>query len=312
LKLQSIRAALVALGLVSVGVAHAAPSLHLPLHKAIKAVQSASDEDQQPFSWTSPNAIQAGLVTRGISISGGDTYATYQGRSFESKEALVKAAVSDQFQLYYGRHFTLAKGRSSTSRFHGDDSILGGRYVIKRPTGEDPTAWSVQFESVRPSTAEFNSGANTELLAGTKNNLFAVDYLDVNKNNLQLGYSAIDAPGGLNARAITFGVGHDFDLGSNILSRLEATLVGQSFIGATESSKFELKPVVSGYVGYRATSWLNLEGSVTAMPSGMPFSSGDFTGVSSFAIYTPGGIVNDLRSKFLAFGTLRLVGHWSF
>ena len=312
MKIQSIGAFPIALWLVSVGAANAAPSFHTSLRHAVKAVQSASDDNLIPHTWTSPNAIQAGLLAKGVFLSAGDTYATYQGRKFESKETQIKAAVTDEFEIYYGRQFTLAKGRSATSRFHGDNSFFGGRYVFKRPNADDRTAWSLQYESIRPSSAEFNSGSSSETLAGTKNNLFAVDYVDPNQTTYQLGYSMIDAPGGLNARSINVAAGRDYDLGSNLLARIEANLVGQSFIGAGETSKFELKPIITGSLGYQASNWLSLEGNISAMPSGMPFSSGDFTGVSSFAVYTPGGIVNDLRGKFLAFGTLRLVGHWSF
>ena len=310
---KPVRGAIASLLITGIGAAaSAAPSFHSPLHKALKSIQKDDESSLEQHDWALPSAIKSGLAHRGISFFGGDTYATYQVRKFESKQTQVKISPTDRLELYFGRQFTWAKGRSETSRFENNASSIGGRYVVKPPTEFDPTSWSVQYQMIRPDTADIRVGNSQELLAGTKNNLFAVSYGDRSQNQFQLGYTMIDSPAAINARSISLGVAHDYELGSNLVGRLEGFLVGQAFNGMNESSKFELKPIATAYLAATPISWLTFEGNVSAMPSGMPFSSGEFTGVSSFAVYTPGGIVNDLRSKFLAFGSLRVVAHWKF
>ncbi len=307
------RVASVTLLIVGSGVAvSAAPSFLSPIKKALKVVQDDPDAVQRPYNWSSPSIIQSGSIRSGVSFLVGDTYANYSGRTFELKQEQLKVGIENVIELYYGRQFTLAKGRSQTSRFHGDADYYGARVLVKKPTEDDPSAWSVQIGIMRPGQADLKSGSSQILLDSTKNNMFAVNYGDRAKNQFQLAYSVIEAPAFYSAHSISLGVGRDFTLRPDLQARLQLNFVGQSFKGGASQSNYELKTIGSGSLAYSPMSWLSLEGNLTVMPNGMPFESGDFTGVSGFAVYEPGGIVDDLRTKFLAFGSLRLVAHWSF
>ncbi|MDR3692531.1 MAG: hypothetical protein P4L46_24330 [Fimbriimonas sp.] len=292
--------------------AYAAPSFHATVRKAVKAVQDEEQQSKQGYEWALPSIIQSGPVQRGISFYGGETYATYQGRSFELRQEQVKVGLTPQFELFYGRQFALAKGRSATSRYNDHDDYFGGRVVVKLPTETDPSSLAIQYEALRPDTAHLVTSGNAETLAGPIDNTYSLNYGDRALNQFQLSYTTIEAPAFYDAHSISLGAGHDFNLGSNMLARLQATLVGQSFTGAGISSNFELKTIGSGTVAWSPTSWLSVEGNLTVLPSGMPFASGEFTAVSSFAIYNPGGIVTDLRRDFLAFGSLLVSAHWNF
>jgi len=309
----SMRVATVTLLLSGFGAAaYAAPSFHSTMRKAVHAVQSYADDEQQPYEWALPSIIQSGYVQRGISFFGGDTYANYQGRTFELKQEQVKLGITDQFEVFYGRQFTLAKGLSSTSRFYDDDDYYGARAVIKKPSDEDPSSWALQFEAMRPGTAQLVKGNSSEQLSGTADNTYSINYGDRSHDQFQLSYTTIEAPALYDAHSVSLGAGRDFKVSPEVLARLQVSLVGQSFTGSGVSSNFELKSIGSGSIAWNATRWLSVEGNVTVLPSGMPFASGEFTAVSGFAIYSPGGIVNDLRDHFLAFGSILLSAHWKF
>jgi len=308
-----VKAVATALAITGIGAAvQAAPSFHSTLRNAAKAIQDEQKKIDVPYEWSSPNAIQAGLIQRGVSLVGGGSYATYKGRKFELKQEQLKAGLSDQVELFYGRQFVLAKGRQSTSRFYDDTDYYGGRVVLKKPTTLNPTAWAIQYEAFRPGTGQINLGSSSETLAGPKTSVYSLNYGDKAKDQFQLSYTAVDSPAGFVAHAVSAGAAHDFDLDSNLLGRLQLAVLGQSFRGPVTTTNLEIKPILTGSISWNAFSWLALEGDATVMPAGMPFVSGDFTGISTFAIYEPGGVVDDLRHNFLAFGSLRLIAHWNF
>jgi len=310
---HTVRVTLVALLVSGTGVAAmATPSFHSPLRKAVKALQDDAENKKLPYEWALPSVIQSGLIAPGISYFFGDTYAGFMGRSFEVKQQQVRLGITDQVEVFYGRQYALAKGRSSTSRFYDDDDYYGGRVVFKRPTDSDPSAWSFQFEALRPGVGVFTESNTTATFGATEDNTFSVNYGDRRRNQFQASFTSIAAPALYDAHSLSFGAGRDFKLGPSLISRVQASIITQSFTGAGEYSNFEMKSIVSGSLAYEPTYWLSLEADAYALPFGMPFASGEFTGISSFAIYNPGGVIDDLRSDFVAFGSLRLMAHWEF
>jgi len=291
--------------------AMATPSFHSSLTRAVKAIGNEASDEDRTYSWSLPSIVQSGLVESGISVFGSETYAAFHGRTFELRQEQVKLGLFDQLELIYGRQFVHAQGRMASSKFYDDEDHYGARFVVKKPTDEDPSAWSLQFEAMRPGTAQISSGSNAETLAGPGINTYAVNYGDRSNFQYQAAYTSIDAPL-IDAHSASVSVGHDLRIASDAWARLQATLVGQSFSGAGESSNFQLREVVSGYVAWNPIRWLSVEGGITVFPSGAPFVSGEFTSVSSFAVYNPGGVVNDLRNDFSAFGTLVVMAHWKF
>lgn len=313
MRTNAFRAAATALLVSAAGaVCQAAPSFHMLLAKAVKAVQSEASEEPAPYEWMLPSVIQAGLVQRGISGFVGVSGASFQGRSLDVNEAQITAGITDQVELLYGKQWVLAKGRRSTSRFDVSDNYYGGRVVIKRPTATDPSAWSLQYEAITPDTATAVEGSSSATYDGTHNNIYSVNYQDRVKDQFQLQYADITATGGYYAHVINVGAGRDYRWSEWVLARFQVNLVGETFQGIGESSSFELRPIVYGALAFTPTPWLSVEGDLTAMPAGMPMAGGDFTGLSGFALYNPGGVVNDLRSDFVGFGSVRLVLHGKF
>jgi len=309
-----VRAATASLLIANLGVAaKAAPSFHKPLKKAVQALQGGIDEDKaKPYQWVLPSVIQAGLVQKELSIFAGDSYAAFEGRSFEMKTVQLSAGVTDWLQLLYGEQTVLAKGRSSTSRFDVFDSYYGVRAVVKRPTSADPSALSLQFEALRPDTGSAYVGSTSEDFAGTHNNIGSVNYQDRAKNLYQFQYTYVDGPDGVNAHVYNLGYGHDLDLGDSLLAHVQGALVSESYQAIGSSSNLEMRPMLYGCLAYQFTDNFSIEGDITIFPSGVPLAGGEFTAISSFALYSPGGVVDNLRSDFSAFGSLRLLYHVRF
>lgn len=309
---KSLRAAASALLVLGFGAAcQAAPSLHAAVSKAVKAIQADADDGPQPYEWMLPSIIQSGLIQRGVSGFAGFTGADFQGRKLNVTQVQATAGITDQVELFYGEEFILAQGRSSSSRFDVANDYYGGRVVVKRPTAKDPEAWSAQFEAIRPDTASATISGSAATYEGTDNNIYSVNYQDRIKNQYQLEYSDVSVVGGLYAHVLTLGAGRDYQLSDTCLARVQVSLIGETYQGLGISGS-DVKPMVYGALAFTPAPWISLEADVTGLPAGMPYAGGEFTGLSSFALYNPGGIVNDLRSDFVAFGSLRLLLHGKF
>jgi len=309
-----LRVASATLLITSLGVvAQATPSFHASLKKAVKAVQANADEDAKaPYHWLSPSVIRAGLVDPGLSISAGEAYATYQGRTFSMKTLQANLAITDAIELFYGKQYVLAKGRSSTSRFDVADDFYGARVVVVRPTSENSTSVALQYEAMRTDTASAVQGGNSETFNSPQINLYSVNVQDAHTNQYQFMYGTVRVPGTGDAKTYSIGAGKDFWLSNSLAARLQLNLVDQSYTIPGESSNFQVKSIAYGALAYTPTPWLALIGDLTVLPNGIPFSGGDFTGISAFEVYAPGGIVDDLRTSFVAFGSLKLVLHGKF
>src|SRR5271170_7908161 len=95
------RVAIATLVIAGLGAAvNAAPSFHSPLRKAVRALQSDENEKQWPYEWSLASVIQSGLVHRGVSFFVGDTYANYQGRTFELRQEQIKLGITDKIEIY--------------------------------------------------------------------------------------------------------------------------------------------------------------------------------------------------------------------
>ena len=309
----NIRVVLTTLFLAGVGaVSVAAPSLHSSLKKAVHAVESDINDEPGPYQWMLPSVIQAGLIQKGASIDLGEAGASFKGRRFEMKHGQATFGVTDYLQVYYGEQYFLAKGRSSGSRFDVADNYYGIKGIVKRPTEKDPTSMAVELQVVRPDTGSARVGGAGAEYAGPHNNVFAVDYLDRQSNQYQLKYTDVSIPGGFYAHVYSGGFGHDYRLSEFLLSRVQASLVAQSFKANAEQSSYELRPVLYGALALTPAPWLAVEADVTAYPAGTPIAGGELTGMSSFDLYSPGGVVNQLRHEFVAFASIRILFHGKF
>jgi len=308
------RAAVVALLTVSLGVAaQAAPSFRSPLKKAVQALQGGIEEQaNKPYQWMLPSVIQAGLVPREASAFLGESYASFHGRSFQMLTDQGSIGVTDYLQLMYGNQYVLAKGRHTSSRFDVADNYFGIRGVVKKPTAKDPSALSLQFEALKPDTGSARIGTSSAEFSGTHNNIYSVNYQDRVANLYQVQYTSVDVPGGLNAHVYSLAFGRDYRLDDTFLARVQASLVNETYQAIGTSSNYEMRPILYGCIAATPTDNLSIEFDITAYPAGVPLAGGDVTAVSSFDLYSPGGIVTDLRTEFAAFASLRILYHVKF
>jgi len=290
----------------------AAPSFHSPLAKAVKAVRADAENEEQQYRWMLPSIIQAGLIERGASIFVGDTYAGFEGRSLEIKQEQLSVGVTDSVLLFYGRHFDLAKGISSTSRFNDSDDYYGARVVIKRPTPSNPAALSLQLEAIRPGQANLVTSGTAATFDATSNNVFSLNAKDSKENIYQLQYTDVSAPFGRNAHVGSIAYARDYELGEFFKARVQGTLIGETYQPLGQSAGSDVKPMFYGAIAVTPLPWLAIELDATILPSGIPFAGGEYTGLSSFGIYEPGGVFTDLRHDPVAFGSARIVIHGKF
>ncbi len=309
----NLRVVLSSLFLAGVGaVSLAAPSLHSSLKKAVHAVQADINDEPGPYQWMLPSVIQAGLNEKGASIDIGEAGASFKGRRFEMKHGQFTYGITDYLQVYYGEQFFLAKGRSSGSRFDVADNYYGIKGIVKRPTAKDPTSVAVEFQAIRPDSGSARLGGAGVVYAGPHNNVFAVDYQDRKAIQYQLKYTDVTVPGGSYAHVYSAGLGHDYRFNEVLLARIQGSLVAQSYSANAEQSNYELKPVIYGALAITPYPWCSIEADVTAYPGGTPIASGELTGMSSFDLYSPGGVVDQLRHEFVAFASIRLMFHGKF
>jgi hypothetical protein len=258
-------------------------------------------------AWTSPMIIDARPRPRGFFASVGEYLAKYKGREMEMREILIGAGITDTVSIWAARQNYLIKGRTRTSRFDVDSDSYGIKWVVKPPTDTNANSLAVELEVVRPGTATARTSSSFASFNATKNNRFAVNYGLANGLQTQLSYTSVKGAASGNAGIVTLGAGKDLQLDNPFDLRLQGQLFEQSYTDVLQRVDFELKTMLYAAVGYRLSDSARIELDGAFFPSGMPLSSGRFTGLSSFQIYRPGGVAEGLRRDAIGFASLRLV-----
>lgn len=265
------------------------------------------DSDSFRTSWSSPWTITAKSPADKVFVSLGESYGSLSGRTFQLSEALIGFTPTDGLTLWFAPQNYFLKGHTS-GRLHLVSNDYGVRYVIKKPTATDAKSWAIQYEGVSPSTADVTTSSSSATYLSTQNNIVSGDYSDGDGFSAQALYGNVRGHSSGNANVFGLGAAGEW-AAANATLRVQGQLVGQSWSGADTGTRvnLEVKPILEGTVAYRFLPWASLEGGITFFPSGVPFVSGETTGLSSFLLYEPGGPAADLRHDRFGYGTLRLL-----
>ena len=267
--------------------------------------------------WSDPSLLTARLMNERFVIKGGETLATYNGRTIEVNELFVGGKPIDHLFVWFSRQNFLVKGRSTGSRLRSTASSYGFRYAFNEPSEDERAGWAFQYEAVKPgdstSTVINPGGSSSVTYSPTKNDVLTVIRDDINGESYWLSYAMVKLGAGAgSADVYTLGYGRDLQWGAKTSVRLQANAIAQRWSGPATNNVFEIKPVFSATLEHRLGGGLSFEAEGTLLPTGMPMAYGRLTGLSSFLLYEPGGAADGLRKDFLGFATFRLVYKGSF
>jgi hypothetical protein len=231
------------------------------------------------------------------------------GRRFRATERLLHLSPLWRWTFWYGRQTITLKGRDPRNRFDTASTHFGVRYLFQTdPTGEK--GWGIFYERFRPETGflQFVNGSAT--LAPPKAETFGVLYSRRHRRLTQhwgLGYSRARIP---TARATTYAIagGLDVPLGRQLAWQFNAAAFLERQTGVTT-----FRPTVFfTALTYTPVRWARLEISVGYAPKGFPVAGTPLTGVSSFLLHQPGGVVQEFSRRAAGFYTARLLLGTSF
>jgi hypothetical protein len=261
--------------------------------------------------WASPAIFSARAQERGARLSLGQYYSTLEGRSLESKEAILSVVPSENLLVWFSKQNYVAKGQRVRSRFRLTADTYGFRYAFDTPDEYGGSSTAVQFEIFKPTDADAFTNAGGATFFATNNWSLALIRSE-ERNDYQVGYSNVRGSASGEANVFDFAAGRTIRMKEKLKARLQAHMVAQTLRGNGFSGGLEFRPVLFGALSYDPATWLSIEGELSVMPFGMPVAGGRLTPVSSFQIYNPGGAVAGLRTKFVAVGALRLLLHTRF
>lgn len=263
-------------------------------------------------SWTIPFAFDAKPHARGGFASVGGYYANYKGREMTMGEFIAGYGIDGKISVWVGRQSYLLKGRHAGNRLELNDDIYGVKWAFKTPEYPNEPYWAVEAQVTRPGSASAVAGNSSATYFATKNYSVALDYRDPKGLLAQLSYANTKGAATGDAHVIGLAAAKDLRLKNKLRLRVQGNLYAQSYTDVVEKVGLELKPQFYAAVAYEAAPWLRVEADGSLLPFGMPIAGSHYTGLSSFQIYRPGGVAEELRDNFVAFASLRLVFHGKF
>lgn len=262
--------------------------------------------DTPAFSgWRDASHLVAKVPTDRYSITGGFTYANYQGRTIEPKEWTISAVPLDNLLVWFGRQTFLVKGRSAGSRLTTSADSYGARYVFGGRS-EDDASWALQFEAVRPNESISTSGGSTVVYFGPGVNTYTLLYSPHEGITFSGGYTSIQGRAGESGDVYALTYGHDHNVGLHGRLLMQATGIFQHWSSLVSSNNNDLRLALTATYQHDLAKNVVGELEATALPFGMPLAYGRLTGLSNFLVYEPGGATDGLRRDFTGYITARI------
>jgi hypothetical protein len=260
--------------------------------------------------WGSPAVFTADGWERDVRISLTQYYSAFRGRTLELREGMLTVAPSEKMMFWYAKQDVLAKGRSATNRFRTSADSIGARVMLSEPSDLRRIGNALQFEYYTTGLGHASTRTSDIWYPGTRT--VTASYIHSRDEWDYKGSYTNIAAGGNRGHALGGSVGRSYELGSNLDGRLEGHLLVEHQRFTNGRNSWSARPYVSGTLNYAPASWLTLEGDLSVMPFGMPLAPGRLTGLTSFQMYNPGGVVAELRNNLVAVGSLRVMFHLRF
>jgi len=248
-----------------------------------------------PSALPSPRHLFAEVNARRAELS---------GRRFRATEQVVHLSPLSRWTFWYGRQTIALKGRDPRNRFDTESTRFGIRYlVLADPAGEK--GLGIFYERFRPETGVLHFVNGSATFAPPKAETFGVLYSRRYRRltlHGGLGYSRARIPA---ARATTYALagGVDVPLSHQLTWQFNAAAFLERQTGVAT-----FRPTVFfSALAYTPLRWARLELSAGYAPKGFPTAGTPLTGVSSFLLHQPGGIVQEFSRRAAGFYTLRLL-----
>lgn len=274
--------------------------------------QTATEETQADrIRWANPNVFSARPMPKEAFVSPGFYYGDFRGRKSEIQEITLGASFSERLTAWYSHQDILLKGKASTSRYRNESDIFGIRWLLQE-AGVKPYGLAIEYETVRPTTAEVRTSNSFAQYPAPDVNRFKL--IATNRKGIdgQFAYTRIDGVNSEEANLFDFGVGKDLIVSERWTLRLQGHLIGQNLRNTVEEKTLEIKPVAYAALAYKLGPSAHLETDLTFMPSGTPLAFGRLTGLTAFQIYQPGGVAANIRKDSFGIGAIRLLWRAKF
>lgn len=282
---------------------------------ASAAIRQALKSDAvTPNYWADRAAFDARPQPRGAFAYVGGDYAALSGRTATIGEGRVGVNILDTLSVWYDHQSVKLKGRHVGTAFNVQADLFGAKWVAKPGKTLDDPSLAFEVQATQPGRARAHDLNSSATFVRTNNIGVAAIYGPWKGYQARLAYDHVDAGGTAtgDAHVVNLGLARDWDLGHKFNFRGQVHLVNQSYTDVVETKSFDIKPYFYAAVAYDATSFLRLEANGTLFTNGLPLAGTNYTSVSSYLIYRPGGVAESLRNDAVGFASLRLVFHKSF
>lgn len=276
--------------------------------------QALKSESLNPHFWGDRAAFDARPQPRGAFATFGGDYATLNGRQVQIGEGRIGITPLSTLTLWYDHQSFKLLGRHSGNELNVQADNYGVKWVAMPGKSLDDPSLAFEATVTEPGRARAHTSNSSAVFVHTDNFGIAAIYGPWKGYQARLAYDHVGAGGDSNgdAHIVNLALARDWDLGHKFNLRGQVHLVNQSYSDIVESKDFDLKPYFYAAIGYDATSFLRVEANGTLFTNGMPMGGTNYTGVSSFLIYRPGGIAESLRNDAIGFASLRVMFHKSF
>ncbi len=241
---------------------------------------------------------------RSIGVTFGALGASFGGRSLSSKYLKFDIQPVKPLRLWFGSQSLDAKGKEdpatgNRSTFDARATEFGVRYEFQSRGG---APFGVAYVAHRSGDGTFEqTDGSSALYYGPKTDTFEVDH-----QGWSGSFSRIKAG---NRSASVLGVGYS---GKQPLKAkgwsflYEGKLLLERPSGTVVNPDSSTRAMVRLGVEYGSPEWGSLSLSAYVFPGGIPYTGTPLSGFTSFFLYEPGGVADDLRTKTSATLDLRV------
>ncbi|MBZ0213309.1 MAG: hypothetical protein K8H99_05875 [Nitrospirae bacterium] len=241
---------------------------------------------------------------RSIGLTFGGLGASFGGRSLSSKYLKFDIQPVKQFKLWFGSQSLDAKGKEdpatgNRSTFDARATEFGMRYEFQSRGG---APFGVSYIAHRSGDGTFEqTDGSSALYFGPKTDTFEVDH-----EGWSGSYSRIKAG---SRSASVFGVGY---AGKQPLKAkgwsflYEGKLLFERPSGTVVNPDGSTRAMARLGLEYGSPEWGSISLSAYVFPGGIPYTGTPLSGFTSFFLYEPGGVADDLRTKTSATLDLRV------
>lgn len=241
---------------------------------------------------------------RSVAFSFGLFGGSYSGRSLKATDWRLDVQPHRSVRVWLGASNVDAKGSTDSttgrrSAFEARATNYGIRYEFAGKNGKPPVGLSY--------AASRSGDGHQELVDGTRATYFGPrsDALIADSMGYEFGVHRIKA-GNRSATLVGVGYATERPMGKNLTGHVEGKLFYEKPSGTIVNPGTSTRGMVRLGVSYDAPQGGSIGLYATVFPGGVPYGGTPVGGFSSFFLYEPGGVAEDLRTKTTGYLDLRV------